>query len=106
MRNAQLREDEFEPRPGFEPHEFSHARLVRILYSPEVARWEEEKGAQRRRGGSAVAELRVGSVDWLVGEILAYRGEAVVLEPADVRAAVAARARELARTATKAVARA
>jgi proteasome accessory factor C len=106
MRNAQLREDGFEPRPGFEPHEFSHARLVRILYSPEVARWEEEKGAQRRRGGSAVAELRVGSVDWLVGEILAYRGEAVVLEPADVRAAVAARARELARTATKAVARA
>ena len=97
MRNAKLLEEEFEPRPGFEPHEFSHARAVRILYSPEVARLEVEKGAQLRRGGSAVAELRVGSVDWLVGEILAYRGEAVVLEPEDVRAAVAARARELVR---------
>jgi proteasome accessory factor BC len=107
MRNAQLRDDEFEPRPGFEPHEFSRARAVRILYSPEVARWEVEKGnAQLRRGGSALAELRVGSVDWLVGEILAYRGEAVVLEPEDVRAAVAARARELAHSATKAVAKA
>jgi proteasome accessory factor C len=107
MRNAKLHDDRFEPRPGFDPHEFSRARVVRILYSPEVARWEVEKGdAQLRRGGSAVAELRVGGVDWLVGEILAYRGEAVVLEPADVRVAVAARARELARTATTAVARA
>jgi proteasome accessory factor BC len=106
MRNAKLLGDRFEPRPGFDPHEFSRARVVRILYSAEVARWEEEKGAQRRRGGSAVAELRVGSVDWLVGEILAYRGEAVVLEPEDVRAAVAARARELASTPTKAAARA
>jgi predicted DNA-binding transcriptional regulator YafY len=106
MRNAQLRDQRFEPRPGFEPHEFSGARVVRILYSPEVARWEIEKGAGRRRGGSAVADLRVGSVDWLVGEILAYRGEAVVLEPADVRAAVAARARELARAPTRAAAKA
>jgi predicted DNA-binding transcriptional regulator YafY len=106
MRNAKLLGDRFEPRPGFDPHEFSRARVVRILYSPEVARWEIEKGAQPRRGGSAVAELRVGSVDWLVGEILAYRGEAVVLEPADVRAAVAARARELARAPTKAAVKA
>jgi proteasome accessory factor BC len=106
MRNAKLRDKRFEPRPGFDPHEFSTARVVRILYSPDVARWEAEKGAQLRRDRSAVAELRVGSVDWLVGEILAYRGEAVVLEPEEVRAAVAARARELARTATKVEAKA
>src|SRR5919202_625477 len=97
MRNAKLQEDHFEPRPGFDPHEFSGARVVRIWYSPAIARWEVEKGARPLRDGAAVAELRVGSVDWLVGEILAQRGEAVVLEPEDLRAAVAARARELAR---------
>jgi predicted DNA-binding transcriptional regulator YafY len=102
MRNAKLLEEQFEPRPGFDPHEFSRARSVRIWYSPEVARLEVEKGARRLRDGAAVAELRVGSVDWLVGEILAYRGEAVVLEPEDVRVALAARARELTRAEVRA----
>src|SRR5438876_7178296 len=96
MRNAKLRKLGFEPRPGFDPHEFSGARAVRIWYSPAVARFEVEKGARLLRDRAAVEELRVGSVDWLVGEILAYRGEAVVLEPADLRAAVAKRAAELA----------
>ena len=106
MRNAKLRKEQFEPRPGFDPHEFSRARVVRIWYSPEVARFEVEKGARLLRDRAAVAELRVGSVDWLVGEILAYRGEAVVLEPEDVRAAVAERARQLARPPRKAAVRA
>ena len=39
--------------------------------------------------------MRHGSVDWLVGEILSLRGGAVVLEPEEMRDAVAARAREL-----------
>src|ERR671935_2040819 len=106
MRTAKLRDEQFEPRPGFDPHEFSRALHVRIWYSPAVARFEVEKGARLLRGGAALAELRVGSVDWLVGEILAYRGEAVVLEPEDVRAEVAARARELARRPTPAAAKA
>src|SRR5207248_7779294 len=42
MRNAKLTSGRFEPRPGFDPHEFSSARAVRILYSPEVGRWEIE----------------------------------------------------------------
>ncbi len=45
--------------------------------------------------GSAIADRSVGSADWLVGEVVSYRGEAVVLEPADLRARVAQRAREL-----------
>ena len=100
MRNAKLRRPHFQPRAGFDPHEFSRARIVRIWYSPEVARWEVEKGARLLRDGAAVAELRVGSTDWLVGEVLAHRGEAVVLEPQDLRAAVAERAAELSRSAT------
>ena len=47
--------------------------------------------------GSALATLRVGTSDWLIGEILADRGEAVVLEPDDVRPAIAKRAAQLLR---------
>jgi hypothetical protein len=39
----------------------------------------------------------VGTRDWLIGEILADRGEAVVLEPEDVRPAIAERASQLLR---------
>ena len=71
------------------------ARVARIHYSKQVARWEVERGAQPLRDGSATAEQKVGSPEWLVGEILRFRGEAVVLEPADLRRSVARRAREL-----------
>jgi len=39
--------------------------------------------------------MPVGSAEWLVGEILSYRGEAVVLEPDDLRNRIAERARRL-----------
>jgi proteasome accessory factor BC len=97
MRSARLQRQRFEPREGFDPHEFRDARAARIWYSPDVARWELEKGARRLADGSAVAERPVGSREWLVGEILSYRGEAVVLEPAELRSELAARARELQR---------
>jgi predicted DNA-binding transcriptional regulator YafY len=71
------------------------ATIARIWYSPAVARWEVEKGARPLVDGSALAEKSVGSADWLVGEVMSYRGEAVVLEPAELRARVARRAREL-----------
>jgi len=37
----------------------------------------------------------VGSAEWLVGEVVSYRGEAIVLEPPELRAQVALRARAL-----------
>jgi proteasome accessory factor C len=97
MRSARLQRGRFEPREGFDPHEFRDARPARIWYSKEVARWELEKGARRLADGSAVAERPVGSREWLLGEILSYRGEAVVLEPAELRREISARARELQR---------
>jgi proteasome accessory factor C len=97
MRSARLQRGHFEPREGFDPHEFRDARPARIWYSPEIARWELEKGARRLADGSAVAERPVGSPEWLVGEILSYRGEAVVLEPAELRREIAARARAVQR---------
>jgi hypothetical protein len=40
--------------------------------------------------------MPVGSPEWLIGEILSQRGSAVLLEPDEMRTAVAERARELA----------
>ena len=95
MLSARLASDRFEPREGFEPDRLRDARVARIHYAKSVARFETERGAQLLRDGSAVAEQKVGGLDWLVGEILRFRGDAVVLEPADLRRSVAQRAREL-----------
>jgi proteasome accessory factor BC len=95
MRSARLLKDTFRPRPGFDPGALRDARRARILYSPAVARWQVERGARPLADGSALAETAVGSPEWLVGEILSFRGEAVVLEPADLRRQIAARAKEL-----------
>ena len=96
MRRATVLDERFEPRPGFDPRELRDARAARIWYSPEVARWRLERGGARALvDGAALEEAPVGSADWLVGEILSYRGEAVVLAPADLRERVAERAREL-----------
>jgi predicted DNA-binding transcriptional regulator YafY len=70
---------------------------ARVWYTPAVARWEVEKGARALVDGSAVGDRSVGSADWLVGEVLAYGGNAVVLAPADLRKRVADRATELER---------
>ncbi len=95
MRSATRTTDRFEPREGFELDHLRGARVARILYGKNVARWEVERGAQPLRDGTAIAEQKVGSPEWLVGEILRFRGEAAVLEPADLRRRVARRSREL-----------
>jgi proteasome accessory factor C len=95
MRSATMASEKFEPREGFEPDRLRGARVARIHYSKQVARWEVERGAQQLRDKSATADQKVGGTEWLVGEILRFRGEAVVLEPPDLRRSVARRAREL-----------
>ena len=95
MRKAKTLRKSFRPRPEFDPNEFGGATSARIWYSPEVARWEIEKGARPLVDGAAIGERAVGSADWLVGEVLSYRGEAVLLEPKELRSRVAERAREL-----------
>ena len=96
MRNARVLRKSFKPREGFDPSELHTATTARIWYSPAVARWEVEKGARPLVDGAALADKSVGSAEWLVGEVVSYRGEAIVLEPADLRAQVALRARALA----------
>ncbi|NUR76120.1 MAG: WYL domain-containing protein, partial [Thermoleophilia bacterium] len=53
-------------------------------------------GARLLVGGYALREIPVGSDEWLESEVLSKRGEAIVLEPPELRARVAHRARELA----------
>ncbi|MGH3002394.1 MAG: helix-turn-helix transcriptional regulator, partial [Gaiellaceae bacterium] len=96
MRKAKVLRKTFAAREGFDPSELHTATTARIWYSPVVARWEVEKGARPLVDGSALAEKAVGSAEWLVGEVVSYRGEAIVLEPPELRARVAHRARELA----------
>ena len=96
MRKATVQRKGFTPREGFDPSELHDATTARIWYSPAVARWEVEKGARPLVDGAALADKSVGSAEWLVGEVVSYRGEAVVLEPQELRARVALRARELA----------
>src|SRR6478735_1016337 len=96
MRKAKLLRKGFKPRDGFDPSTLHTATTARIWYSPAVARWEVEKGARPLVDGAALADKSVGSAEWLVGEVVSYRGEAIVLEPPELRAQVALRARELA----------
>jgi proteasome accessory factor C len=97
MRSATLREEEFEAREGFEPDVLEGALVARVLYSPAVARWEVERGARPLADGSAINEQKIGSAEWLVGEILRYRGEAELLEPPELRRRIAKRAQALGR---------
>jgi predicted DNA-binding transcriptional regulator YafY len=97
MRSAKLLREHFEPREGFEPSRLRGARSARVLSTPEIARYEIERGARPLVGGGALREIPVGSDEWLESDILSKRGEAIVLEPAELRSRIAARARELAK---------
>jgi proteasome accessory factor C len=97
MRSAKLTREKFDPREGFEPTGLRGARRARILYTPVIARYEVERGARKLADGSALREIPVGSDEWLESEILSKRGEAVVLEPDELRHRLAARARHLAK---------
>jgi proteasome accessory factor C len=97
MRSARLTKEPFEPRDGFDPNYLSEPRLARVWHSPAIARWKVERGARALTDKAAVSQLPFKTEEWLLCEVLADAGETVVLEPADMRAAVAARATELQR---------
>jgi len=95
MRRAELLEESFEPRVEVVPQKLRDVSTARVLFSPVVGRWRVERGAQPLAKGYALEEVRFGSLDWLVGEILSYRGEAEVLEPVELRREVLQRAERL-----------
>jgi len=95
MRSATLTDERFEPRPGSQPERLRGAAIARVWYGPEIARWRIERGARPLADGAALADLPVGSEEWLASEILAARGQAIVLEPENLRSYVAESARAL-----------
>jgi proteasome accessory factor BC len=97
MRSARLTKDRFEPRDGFDPSYLRNPRVARLLHSPAVARWKLERGARPLTDGSAIADVPYKTEEWLLSEVLADRGETVVLEPQRLRDVVAKRARRLQR---------
>jgi predicted DNA-binding transcriptional regulator YafY len=97
MRSARLTTESFEARDGFDPSYLRNPRVARLLHSPAVARWKLERGARPLTDGSAIAEVPFKTEDWLLSEVLADRGDTIVLEPQRVRDVVAKRARRLQR---------
>jgi proteasome accessory factor C len=97
MRSARLTAETFEPRDGFDPSYLRDPRVARLLHSPDIARWKLERGARPLTDGSALADVPYKTEEWLLSEVLADRGETVVLAPARLRELVARRARKLQR---------
>ncbi len=97
MRSARLTGATFAARDGFDPSYLRNPRVARLLHSPAVARWKLERGARPLTDGSAVADVPFKTEEWLLSEVLADRGETVVLEPQRLRDVVAKRVRRLQR---------
>ena len=105
MRSARLTDERFEPRDGFDPSYLKNPRVARLHHSPAIARWKLERGARPLTDGSAVADVPYKTEEWLLSEVLADRGETVVVEPQRLRDAVAKRARRLQRDTAQLAAR-
>ena len=107
VKSAEALSECYKPRPEVDPAadvdgwprtgEVPASQRARVWISPERARWarEERAVADNLADGSVVVELAFAGTDWLVREVLKEAGDAVVLEPADARAAVEAAAQRL-----------
>lgn len=94
--------DRFEVPEGFDPAEFIRGDRVfradeevraRVRYSPHIASWILERrpaGAERAPDGSVVITHDVADARWLVQHVLQYGPDAEVLDPPELRRAVAA----------------
>jgi len=73
------------------------SRSARVLISRDQARWAREQRTvlAELEGGEVVVEITFKGLDFLVREVLKEAGDAIVLEPADARAEVLARAERL-----------
>jgi predicted DNA-binding transcriptional regulator YafY len=107
IKRAEITDERFEQRPEVNPAadvdgwprtgEVASSRSARVWISPERARWarEQRKLVEQSQDGAIAVELGFAGVDWLVREVLKEAGDAVVLEPADARAAVLAAAKRM-----------
>ncbi|MBJ7328255.1 MAG: WYL domain-containing protein [Solirubrobacteraceae bacterium] len=113
IRSAQTSGTTYEPRPEVDPAagvdgwlrtgEVETSRTARVWISPERARWarEERRVAEELADGSIIVDQPYAGTDWLVREVLAEAGDAVVLEPAEAREAVLTAVERLRATAAR-----
>jgi proteasome accessory factor C len=107
IKSARVTDEAFEPRPEVDAAadiegwprtgEVEASRRARLWVSPERTRWarEERPILAELPDGAVVVELGFAGVGWLVREVLKEAGDAVVLEPAELRDSVLAAAERL-----------
>jgi proteasome accessory factor C len=100
VKTAEVLDRAFTRRPEVDPAadvegwpstgEVEASRVARVWISPDRARWsrEQRRVAQDLADGAIVVELPYKGTDWLVREVLAEAGDAVVLSPPEARDAV------------------
>jgi predicted DNA-binding transcriptional regulator YafY len=72
----------------------SSEEVLRVSYSPRIARWIAEHGeVESQMDGSVIVEHPLLDDDWAVRHVLQYGADAVVLAPERMRQAVVARLR-------------
>ena len=105
-------EERFSVPEGFDPEAFVREGRVYhvgagveevealVRYSSRIARWVEERGpVERQEDGSVLVRYRVADPGWLVRHVLEHGADAEVLEPAEIREAVAGVVTRIARNA-------
>jgi proteasome accessory factor BC len=99
VRDAELLDERYQPRPemGDLSGGLDVAGTATVLFAPRRAGWELEQRASvaETTDGGALAQVSYGSRDWLISEVLRYRGDAELIAPQHLRDAVSAKAREL-----------
>jgi proteasome accessory factor C len=102
IRNAEVTDVPFQRRPEIDPAahldgwlttgEVQESRVARIWFSPQRARQalEDRHVVAQLIDGSVIVAVAFKGTDFLVRDVLAEAGDAVVLEPADARSAVLA----------------
>jgi len=74
------------------------AQSASVWCSASLARWmiEEHPSWERHSDGSVIVEIPYASQEWMVKEVLKHQGDAVLLEPALLRATIAQMAEQIA----------
>jgi predicted DNA-binding transcriptional regulator YafY len=87
MRSASVLDEPFEPRPSLDLS--SPRRLARVWIAPDAARYWLERGAVPLADGAGLIDVDFATESYLVSELLSARGDAVLLEPNELRRGVA-----------------
>ncbi len=98
MRSATLTKEKFEPREGFDPVAPARTRAACACSTTRRSRATRSSAAPSgSRTGARCARCRSGATSGSRARSCRSAGDAIVLEPAELRARIAARARELAK---------